>query len=40
MQSTEDPYYGISAQSFPDKCTSVLLAAVNEQDVEIKPDGQ
>ena len=35
-----DPYHGISAQSFPDKCTEILLTALNKSDIEIKPDGQ
>ena len=33
-------YFGISLQSFPTKVNSVLMAPVNEDDVEIKPDGQ
>ena len=35
-----DPYYGISTAPFPKRVTGVLLAPVNKQDVEIKPDGE
>ena len=38
-RSLDDPYFGISTSSFPRKILSVLLQPVNEQDVEIKPDG-
>lgn len=34
-----DPYFGISTAPFPKRVTGVLLAPVNKQDVEIKPDG-
>ena len=33
-------YSGISASTFSEKTVSVLLAPVNEEDVEIKPDGR
>lgn len=36
----DDPYFGISTSSFPQKILSVLLRPVNEPDVEIKPDGE
>ena len=38
-RSTDDLYYGISAKPFHSKASDVLLASVNENDVEIKPDG-
>ena len=38
-RSIDDPYFGISTSTFPQRILSVLLAPVNEQDVEIKPDG-
>jgi hypothetical protein len=38
-RSIDDPYFGISTSTFPQRILSVLLHPVNEQDVEIKPDG-
>lgn len=38
-RSLDDPYFGISTSTFPQKILSVLLQPVNETDVEIKPDG-
>jgi hypothetical protein len=33
----QDPYTGVSAQPFPEEVSKVLLAKVNESDIEIKP---
>ena len=38
-RSLDDPYFGISTSTFPQQVLSVLLAPINESDVEIKPDG-
>lgn len=39
-RSLDDPYFGISTSVFPQKIQDVLLSPINEQDVEIKPDGR
>lgn len=36
---TADPYYGVAAQPFPAEITAKLMAPIDENDVEIKPDG-
>ena len=38
-RSLDDPYFGISTSTFPQKILSVLLSLISELDVEIKPDG-
>lgn len=39
-RSLNDPYFGISTSVFPQKTLKVLMSPINEQDVEIKPDGR
>lgn len=39
-RSLNDPYFGISTSVFPQKTLEVLMSPINEQDVEIKPDGR
>lgn len=39
-RSIDDPYFGISTSVFPQKILEVLMSPINEQDVEIKPDGR
>lgn len=39
QKSTDDLYHGISAKPFHSKASDILLASVNENDIEIKPDG-
>ena len=35
-----DPYQGISSSSFSEDVNKVLLSAVDESNIEIKPDGE
>ena len=36
----DNPYFGISTSPFSQKIVDVLLAPINESDIEIKPDGE
>jgi hypothetical protein len=38
--SSEDPFYGISASTFPEEVTKILMGSLDPQDIEIKPDGK
>ncbi|XP_065827574.1 mitochondrial genome maintenance protein mgm101 homolog isoform X2 [Oscarella lobularis] len=39
VSATDDPFKGIAASPFPEETRKVLLAPINDKDVEIKPDG-
>ena len=40
VSATDDPFKGIAASPFPEETRKVLLAPINDKDVEIKPDGE
>lgn len=40
LPQPDNPYHGISASSFSEEVTKVLLTPVVKSDVEVKPDGK
>ncbi|XP_028392066.1 mitochondrial genome maintenance protein MGM101-like [Dendronephthya gigantea] len=36
---TSDPFYGASQEAFPKNISKILMAPINHDDIEIKPDG-
>lgn len=36
---TGDPFHGASQEAFPKDISKILMAPINHDDIEIKPDG-